>query len=256
MGSAARRWDDTRPCGPMPFDAMRDRGRRGAAGAAGAAAATGLVPSSVWLHQRLGGVRGGGSRGERGAAATGQCFNSLPGRQQRFRNFSSLSCLTRNCPAASRGCGTQMAQEGLPLVPSRIFRISWEPKACSRLAPSVPNTQICSATPLPHARHRARQAARRSVPALVTHGLASTGDHGPLKPHVNLTIVARAGHDTTDKTLLDVRTITRSLEISLCFWKSSDPLGCQETNLKRTTRGSALRPPHVMSPPCIVLLQR
>lgn len=148
-------------------------------------------------------------------------LTAVPEQQQRSRNLSPSSCLVTVLPRGSPRVwqapvsGTQSPSQCPHFADSGT---PGRPKRTPGPHQSVPDSQIPPAA----CQTRGQTGCSSFRPSPGQHGLASTGDHGPLKPHANLIESPGQATTTAVKTLLDVRTITRSLEISLCFWKSSD----------------------------------
>jgi len=162
------------------------------------------VPSS--------GVTKGGSRRTPRRRATGRCFNS----QHAVRKAGRPSCLA----TASRGCGTAAVcgtRGGHLRVPCCPFGFAHAQSAI----PSVPDALRCHPCRMPDTGPD-RLLVVPSSPG--QDGLASAGDHGPLMPHVNLMAPPDGHDDGTGRPPLRLSepVITRSVDISLCFWKSSD----------------------------------
>lgn len=152
----------------------------------------------------------------------------MPDRQQRSRNFSPSSCLATYCPATSRGVARGWHERACLLAPSRSFRISWEPKACSK-RPKHPDLLCC---PPAACQTQVQTGCSSFRPSPGHDELASTGDHGPLKPHVNLTIVSPRPATATTKVKTPA-TYGRSFDHSrLAFVSRNPPTGLSGNKLE------------------------
>lgn len=160
------------------------------------------------------------------AASTGRsCLVSSPRPDRRLPEPQLVVMPCNNRPPCGEpsivvwhGCGTTLPRR--PPFPALL-----EAQSALQHGPRDPSS------PLPHARHRARQAARRSVPSPGPSGLASAGDHGPLKAPWQSQLKSRTGRQGGERgdratgrqqskrplIILCRRSLRTSPDFSLCF---------------------------------------